>query len=487
MILIPCHDIAHVHTDTRTHAHRVGRTARYEAEGNSLLMLTPSEKVPFLEHLERKRIPITEITINPEKVLSITRQLTSFCTEFPEIKYLGQKHFISYYRSIYLKKDKAVFQVESMDANAFAASLGLPGTPKIKIGSKTAANVAKNNPRPDGTHAPAESEALSRWSAQPRVGGKAAEAEKQEQEDAAATTTTTTTKKPVSKVDKMFAKKNLTILSSHYQKLRGEEESVAEGEGEGAAALGDGAGPLDSDSDADLLTLARKDHGLEDLPATTPADAKTATKKAKKAKATRVVFGEDGETLANALQVTLEQAAAMTPAELAARQQEQLAARMQRMTEADQLDKLASKQRLKERKQLVKQRDREERRQQSGGDAVGVTLAPMEGEEEGSGYDSIPEYSEGEYESGKSATEYSGSEGGSDDDEQAYSEIDNSEYSDDEAALSGEEVASSSDEATAPPPPASKKRKHTSTKALAFSAKKIKEMEVLALGLLERD
>lgn len=40
--------------------HRAGRTARYQRSGESLLVLLPSE-TKMLEHLEKKKIPISEI------------------------------------------------------------------------------------------------------------------------------------------------------------------------------------------------------------------------------------------------------------------------------------------------------------------------------------------------------------------------------------------------------------------------------------------
>ena len=50
----------------------------------------------------------------------------------------------------------------------------------------------------------------------------------------------------VTKVDKMFRKKNLTVLSEHYAKLKDQEES-------------DGS----YKSDTDFMTIKRKDHDLD--------------------------------------------------------------------------------------------------------------------------------------------------------------------------------------------------------------------------------
>lgn len=45
-------------------------------------------------------------------------------------------------RSVYLQKDKSIFKVTELPADKFAASLGLPGAPKIKFLKK--ANAKKN-------------------------------------------------------------------------------------------------------------------------------------------------------------------------------------------------------------------------------------------------------------------------------------------------------------------------------------------------------
>jgi Domain of unknown function (DUF4217) len=51
-------------------------------------------------------------------------------------------------RSIYLQKDKKIFNLEGIDAQQFAQSLGLPGAPKIKFLKDLAkAKEKKNAPR----------------------------------------------------------------------------------------------------------------------------------------------------------------------------------------------------------------------------------------------------------------------------------------------------------------------------------------------------
>ena len=41
--------------------------------------------------------------------------------------------FVAYLRSIHLQKNKAIFKVQDLPVDRYAASLGLPGAPKIKF------------------------------------------------------------------------------------------------------------------------------------------------------------------------------------------------------------------------------------------------------------------------------------------------------------------------------------------------------------------
>ncbi len=47
--------------DSNTYIHRVGRTARYEKDGQAILVLTPNEEPEMLSELKLKKIPISKI------------------------------------------------------------------------------------------------------------------------------------------------------------------------------------------------------------------------------------------------------------------------------------------------------------------------------------------------------------------------------------------------------------------------------------------
>lgn len=88
----------------------------------------------MVEILKNNKIPLKIIQMNPNQSFpSIQPKLFSFIAENPELKYLSQKAFISYMRSIFLQSNKEVFDVHALPAAAFATSMGLPGTPRIRF------------------------------------------------------------------------------------------------------------------------------------------------------------------------------------------------------------------------------------------------------------------------------------------------------------------------------------------------------------------
>jgi ATP-dependent RNA helicase DDX10/DBP4 len=119
--------------DVDTYIHRVGRTARYKAEGKGLIFLCPSEEDGMVQRWTDKGIDVKKIKIKESKMGNLRQQMQNFAFKEPEIKYLGQRAFISYMRSIHIQKDKQVFAFQEYPAEEFAASMGLPGAPQIKL------------------------------------------------------------------------------------------------------------------------------------------------------------------------------------------------------------------------------------------------------------------------------------------------------------------------------------------------------------------
>ncbi|KAK0451844.1 P-loop containing nucleoside triphosphate hydrolase protein [Armillaria borealis] len=212
--------------DADTYIHRVGRTARYESKGKGLIFLMPSEEEGMLAALQNK-VDHRRQAQGPREQNSRTsdNQLQNLAFQDPEIKYLGQRAFVSYLRSVYLHKDKSIFKVSELP--------GLPGTPKIKFLSKEMAKKKKNA---DRTAAKATAEALKENS-----GSEVGEDSSSEEEENADTVRT--------KYDRMFERKNQGVLSEHYNKLVSREPG---------------------DDDDDFMTLKRADHDLEEDPSAEP-------------------------------------------------------------------------------------------------------------------------------------------------------------------------------------------------------------------------
>lgn len=132
--------------DASTYVHRVGRTARFERSGRAVLFLEPSEEEGMLSRLVQSKVIVEKINVRQKKQQSIKNQLQNLCFKDPELKYLGQKAFISYVRSIYVQKNKDVFQISKLPLEEYASSLGLPGAPKIKYLKGNGIRTLKNAP-----------------------------------------------------------------------------------------------------------------------------------------------------------------------------------------------------------------------------------------------------------------------------------------------------------------------------------------------------
>ncbi|KAF8092364.1 hypothetical protein N665_0416s0020 [Sinapis alba] len=118
--------------DVASYIHRVGRTARFNTSGKSLLFLTPSEE-KMVERLQEARIPVKVTKANSDKLQEVSRQLASLLVNFPDLQTVAQRAFITYLRSIHKRRDKEIFDVTKLSIEDFSASLGLPFTPRIRF------------------------------------------------------------------------------------------------------------------------------------------------------------------------------------------------------------------------------------------------------------------------------------------------------------------------------------------------------------------
>ncbi|TCD66107.1 ATP-dependent RNA helicase dbp4 [Steccherinum ochraceum] len=339
--------------DAETYIHRVGRTARYESAGKGLLLLLPSEEEGMKQALAKKHIEVQKIKIKTSKTQSIENQLQNLAFQEPEIKYLGQRAFVSYLRSIHLQKDKSIFKLEELPIERFAESLGLPGAPKIKFLSKEIAKKRKNASHAIDTaepqHAPAKQSAPSDEEESDEEDlSEHSSSEEEDDETPKASASTTQPPKVRTKYDRMFERKNQDILSEHYNKL-------IDRDGEG------------DDSDEEFITLKRADHELEGALPESEHISKRQSKLALSKKALgkggpqgkKLVFDDEGMPHELYELQTKEQAFDGAGGVLEARKKHAEEERA-KLKQVDVTDKAQAKDKKKEKKRKRKEREREE-------------------------------------------------------------------------------------------------------------------------------
>lgn len=321
--------------DPATYVHRVGRCARFGRPGKSLLMLLPSEEEAMLKRLKGHKIEPKFMNIKQKNKKTIRPQLQSLCFKDPKMKNLGQRAFISYYRSIYVQKDKEVFKIDELPAEKYAASLGLPGAPKIKIKggeankerknmSKQLLNLEKANP--DGEDASAEG-----------------------------------TKKMRTKYDRMFDRKNQTVLSEQYLNMTG---TKIRKDGE------------DEDEEDDFMQVKRKDHDIaeDDLPDLSLPVSKRSAKKALSKKLslanhglpTKLKFDDDGE--AHPLYELEDEEDFKSKGDATTQKKEYVEKEKMAMQDADVEDKELAREKRQEKKRKRKEAERKYREQDESSD-----------------------------------------------------------------------------------------------------------------------
>lgn len=274
------------------------------------------------------------------------------------------KAFVSYMRSVYLHKDKATFQLDKLPADRFAASLGLPGAPKIKFLAREKAKQRKNASRELEEEEKEESDVED-----DSPSGSEGDVSNKEEDHA-----DKTAKKKVrpnemiiityicpnkftqsgvrTKYDRMFERKNQNILSEHYTKLVDHE------------AEGDLLGGDDNGSDSEFITLKRADHELPtDMPESIePSKRKLKMGTSKKALVKfrglgqRLLFDEDGRAhdVYDVKDADTELAGKDVIGEGKAFAEGERA----KLKDADLVDKMVAKEKKKEKKRKRRERER---------------------------------------------------------------------------------------------------------------------------------
>ncbi|KAL8893707.1 MAG: hypothetical protein Q9192_005004, partial [Flavoplaca navasiana] len=372
--------------DADTYIHRVGRTARYERDGRAVLFLDPTEEEGMLKRLEHKKVMVEKINVRQKKQQSIQSQLQNMCFKDPELKYLGQKAFISYVKSINLQRDKEVFKLDQLPLEEYSVSLGLPGAPRVKFVKGDNAKSLKNAPK---------RQELSSSDADEDEGKDGKKNQKVQANKPAAVKT---------KYDRMFERKNQDILSEHYTKLIENDDNTPTNVQRQRITTG----LDDNKDDQDFLSIKRRIDALpspQQPPTNPPLDLSSPKPKSRKPKppkfdsnrarriltnkelylpkhgpkAHRLVFDDQG---APHEVYEFEDEKEFKKGDVEKQREEFRGKEERRLKEVDRaIDKGVEKEKRRKKREKRRKREREER--VDGEDEVRVELVPFEGLEEG--------------------------------------------------------------------------------------------------------
>ncbi|KAL8782313.1 MAG: hypothetical protein Q9213_005507 [Squamulea squamosa] len=364
--------------DADTYIHRVGRTARFERDGRAVLFLDPSEEEGMLKRLEHRKVAVEKINVRQRKQQSIQNQLQSMCFKDPELKYLGQKAFMSYVKSIHLHKDKDVFKLDQLPLEEYSASLGLPGVPRVRFVKGDNAKELKNAPRHQEFSSSDQEEA-----------GK--DHNKLTKKTAAVRT----------RYDRMFERRNQNILSDHYNKLIDNDND----DNDNKTAQRNDQINVDDD-DQDFLNIKRRISASPSPPPTSathtnPIIIKDSTNKPPKPdsnrarrlqtskkhllkyrpKAHKLVFDDEGNP--HEVYEFEDEKTFLKKGDVEKQREEFVGKEGRRLREVEDVDKGVEKGKRRERKEKRRKREREEMEMADGENGeVRVELVPFEGPEE---------------------------------------------------------------------------------------------------------
>ena len=118
--------------DISQYIHRVGRTARYKSDGNSVLFVSEKE-INFINELKIRKINILKMKIPPNKINNIIPVVRSILSEHKELIELAEKAISSYVKSINLMANKNVFNIKNINLGKLALSYGLVSSPEMIV------------------------------------------------------------------------------------------------------------------------------------------------------------------------------------------------------------------------------------------------------------------------------------------------------------------------------------------------------------------
>ena len=74
----------------------------------------------MISELSERKIPINKIEVNPKSLVSVKRKFEAHLVKDLNLKESAQRAFKAYLKSIFLMKNKKVFDVTQLDLPSFA-------------------------------------------------------------------------------------------------------------------------------------------------------------------------------------------------------------------------------------------------------------------------------------------------------------------------------------------------------------------------------
>ncbi|KAG5325627.1 DDX10 helicase, partial [Pseudoatta argentina] len=300
--------------DVNAYIHRAGRTARFKNGGESLLVLLPSEEM-IIERLKQRKIPINMIKINPNKLQSPHRKLEALLARDVTLKETAQRAFVSYIKSVFLMKDKEIFNVHALNTDEFAKSLGLAIPPRIRFLQKMQKKMSSNDVKTEK-----EIDQTSTNSA-----------DNSDQEDS----------------ENNFNKSDISNKSNEKRIIKEEKTAALQ---------------INDSDDEDILTIKRKNIDIDDIPMPENEDKNTSNKKkfitkvalAKKILKKKIVpnkktmFDDEGQELVDSAKIKMSELARQYENEVDSGINIEMAKQVLR--EEDQFDKQRYREKNKEKR-----------------------------------------------------------------------------------------------------------------------------------------
>ena len=116
--------------DIAQYIHRIGRTARYKSQGNSILFVSSKEE-EFINELKNKEIDIKKIKFSSNKISNMQTVVRSVLSEHSELISAAEKAISSYLKSINMFSNKKIYNIKNIDLNKLALSYGLVSSPEL--------------------------------------------------------------------------------------------------------------------------------------------------------------------------------------------------------------------------------------------------------------------------------------------------------------------------------------------------------------------